>query len=667
MAIPVLTAGRGSRRDVGSTQRDPSVRRPDHERVVLGAVLLAFLVLACVFSPPSAAALSLVLWVAFVPTARRLSDRFVLSFCAASGLAAVLLVMTAFTDVELDAETSRILSGAPGAAGLGLLIVQRGWRTLLPVVDGGLLPIGVTTFLASSLTIPPLVGRTPEALLTGLFRLGWDNQSHFSIFSTVYAFGGVWEPTESTSRPAFDDYPPLAGALWTLGTNLVYTGRTLPPESLIRPYAYASALMAAVSLAVLAWLATQLGELVLRPRIGTWVTRAAPAMAGTTVGAVLCFGPVLTFFDWGFSNFLLAVALIGAVSWLAPVHFAGRPARGAVVLAAGTAAVALLWTPLILILVPTGVVLVRRLLTQGRVASTALGLVTMSAAALVVLWQSQRLAPDADEAKGLAAAVASAGGGLPLLPMSQGLAVLAAGVVVTMLGSVSRRKIGLGILVPCTGALLLVGFFLSLALRSATAPQDSYYVVKAGWAFTLLAMPILGVLINMAVVSIADKVPVNTAAGRGQVSLVIIAVCGFFLSSLTHTTGQVGFFAVPSVIPSTLSRWEVFATVDEGERIFHASDRLASDAVPILWDGGGMKENRWLASLRGQLNEPEFNLYQSMRRAPYGADTVAVLREQLRNSPDMRVSIGYGKSATRSLLAPLVTEFPGRVHLVSLL
>jgi hypothetical protein len=624
-------------------------------------------------SPAVGALASVCLAVAFVPIATTLSGRLVAVFCFFSGLIAVSVVVLALAEAPFDLRAAKVLACVPALAAAGVLVFRPDPRALLPRLDLELVPLVVTGFVGWLCTGFTLLHRPQASVMGGLSALGWDHQSHFSIFVNMYTLGGVWRPSSGIPRPSFDAYPPLGAALSSWGVWIA-DGHVVPTDMLVSRYAQAAAVMTAISVAILAWLAAVLAASLVGPDGRFPGPRGVPALAGIAVGGYLCLGPVLSFFDYGFSNFLLACAVAAATSWLILVPLAGKPGRRSGLLAAGVATTSLLWTPLLVLLLPAGAILALRLiLTRGSRVS-ALFLVLPVSAVAVPLWQSQRIVPGKAAASGLTQTVGSVAGGLPPVPLPQAVGFMTLGLAILLLGGRESRRFWRAALAPTVGGLLLAFSFAAVSIHTSTHPQHSYYFAKASWSLYVVALPLLGGVLGLGMAALSRRVQaVDSPPARLRqalsVGLAALGAATFLWSTLgySNTAGsRTGYVAVAPAVDSVFSRWNVFRGVDAGNLVFLANRSIGPDRsrIPIIWDGGDLKQNRWLASLREQLDGRADAVYNPMPGGPYLQPAADSLRQSLIADPTLRISIAYFRPESHAMLAPLARDFASRVRLV---
>ncbi|MEL0148589.1 MAG: hypothetical protein VW937_09145, partial [Actinomycetota bacterium] len=232
------------------------------------------------------------------------------------------------------------------------------------VIDGLLLVFVVTLWL---LLVTPFIGGTNADVISGLYFAGWDNHGHYTTFANTYISESTTWPTTDGSVAWNQWYPSLHSTLWALGTFLV-SGAGLDRVGLLIPYVQWSAVTFVMSIGALAWVATDIAE--------RWVKRVvrrramwASGVAFGVFAAWVFLGSPQFLFNAGFTNFVMGVALMGTASYLAVRSPRGARTLGWFIVPLAAVATIGLWTPLVLGLVPAGVIvavaMIRQRVTQG--------------------------------------------------------------------------------------------------------------------------------------------------------------------------------------------------------------------------------------------------------------------------------------------------------------
>lgn len=641
----------------------------------LGAVVVVVLLLSVV--PWLGAIGSVALLVAVIPCGDRASTRLVATVVAACGLLALALALGQEVGTRvLTPDRVRAMVASPVVVAVIVLVVLRirGRGVPLPRLDLGLLPLLVLPVFGWWATGRTAVGTDLGQEIGGLMLMGWDHQSHFSVFSFLYEQGGVYRSGPDESASMFLGYPPLAGAIGVLLTLLVGADG-LDPTQQLPYYVQTAGVMFGLSAALLGFVGAGAGRRVVNDASAGQRAGAIAAIAGTVAGGYVVFGPSFAFFDYGFTNFLFGVALATATSWLAVVELEDRVGIAAALTIAGTAALGLLWTPLVLLLVPTGVVLLVRLLRRRLWPALVSTVVLAGVGMLVAAWQVFRIAPSGGEAVSLAQTLAGIGGGQPAAPLPH-LAALSL-VAFTALFLVGRRGTGWwALLLPVLAAAVLTLGFTWNTMRLGLRAADSYYVAKALWAVYFALIPVVGAGMGMLLAALSGA-PTGSSDGRSgravrqqRIRLVVVgvaaaAVVWFSAPTPNAPNGSIDYYALPVGGQAMKDRWSAFRNVPQGDVVARAED--VTDNRPrrlaIAWDSGDLLTNRWLASLRGDLDGQANAVYTALAGAPYVEPARDALRASLVADPSLEVVIAVSTPESRKLLRSLVREFPDRVAL----
>jgi hypothetical protein len=108
--------------------------------------------------------------------------------------------------------------------------------------------------------------------------------------------------------------------------------------------------------------------------------------------------------------------------------------------------------------------------------------------------------------------------------------------------------------------------------------------------------------------------------------------------------------------------------VQEGQVVFWAAGAVTAGRedrtiMPVLWDGGDLKNNRWLRSFFGAESLEEDALLSRMP-SPYGQfrdESAVQLGEWLRTNPTRVVEVLVIQQESKDVLLTVADQFPGRV------
>lgn len=658
-------------------RRDARSGRPAGRRRVLltciGSCLwLAAVLLVLAIEPWLGALAATAAFVVFVPLgSRTASTRLVVAVVLGCGLLSVALALGEEIGYRvLTTDGLAIAFGVVAAVAAGAVVMPavRGRRPATAHLDLGLVApclVLAAGWLATGL---PAVGVDLGDRVGGLMALGWDHQSHFSIFGYLYEQGGVWRSGDPESASMFIGYPPLAGAL-EVGWTLLVAPDGMGPVRAHPYYVQASALLFGLGAALVAWTAGSVARSI--TVMGSHRDRAGSValVSGLVVGGYIMMGPASSLFDHGFVNFFFAVGLGAAASWASLAKLRGHLVPATVAISAA-AALAQLWTPLVVLMVPAGLVVVVRQVRGHAWSSLGATVVLSVVAGWSAVWQVLRIVPTGAEATSIAATLAGIGGGHPAVPIPH-LAVL---VLVGLLGMIlTRPSLGTpwmsALVAPLAGA-VAVGVFIVNTARADIPVAQSYYVAKAWWIVYVALLPVAGAAVAAtALVLLGRTEPsLERLGGRARVATagMLAAVLAWSSTPTPNApNGLLDYYSLPVGGQAAIDRWHIFREVPQGDVVERAQEvsRRWPDRLAIAWDSGDLLTNRWLASLRGDLDGQANNVYTALAGAPYGEPARDALSGALAADPDLTVVVVWSTPETRALIRPLRRQFPHRVAL----
>lgn len=649
---------------------------PSVVAVVVGLPVVGALL---VVVPYVGALLAVASFVALVPLGSRLaSTRLVVGGALGCGILALVLALgdqLAFRVLTPDRVRVAFLVPALVAAGVVLVCAAR--RRPLPVAvpDLGLATIAVVVVAGWAVTGSTALGVDVGHGIGGLMSRGWDHQSHFSIYSSLYEQGGVWRPGDPDDASRFWDYPPLAGALCVVVAILVSPGDTTPVAQ-FPLYIQSTALLFAVGAALLAWTAGSVARRMAASSLRARGSDVVGLAAGVVTGGYVLLGQASALFDFGFVNFFFGVALATTTTWVV-VAVAPRWSTGAVAVPAALAvatatALAQLWTPLVVLAVPAGLLVAVRLVRAR--AWFLLGLTVVAAAigAWTALWQTTRLAATGADATSLASTLAAVGGGQPPVPTSHLVALATIGLAGPLVLGARWRTAFWGLLVAPAAGLAIVLAFAVNTMRLDFPLADSYYVAKCVWIVYLTLIPVIG----PAVASAAVRLQRVLAARKddrwrhARVAGAAVVAASLVWASAPTSLGvgaSIDYYSEPLGAQAVSDRHDAFRDITQGLVVVGAIDatRRWPNRLAIAWDSGDLLTNRWLASLRGDLNTTADEVYTAMSDAPYGESARDALQAALAAHPELKLAIVVVTPESQELLKPLKRAFPDRVVVVA--
>ncbi|HCV33532.1 MAG TPA: hypothetical protein DGF10_02600 [Acidimicrobiaceae bacterium] len=502
------------------------------------------------------------------------------------------------------------------------------------VVDGLLLILVVTLWL---LLVTPFIVGTNADVISGLYFAGWDNHGHYTTFANTYMSESTTWPTTDGSVAWNQWYPSLHSTLWALGTFLV-SGAGLGRVGLLIPYVQWSAATFVMSIGALAWVATDIAE--------RWVKRVARRRAmwasGVAFGvfaAWVFLGSPQFLFNAGFTNFVMGAALMGTASYLAVRSPRGARTLGWFIVPLAAVATIGLWTPLVVGLVPAGVIVAVAMIRHR----VTVGVIWLVATVGIVLFVSARQLGD----------VLSAGGQEDAAEFARNIGEVAVGmapfnVTAAIVAPITAVAIAVLVHVPWTTRWGLAGpsvatatvalVFVPGAVAAGVWWLDSYYVQKALNAALLVTAPIIaaavGVGLILALRWMSSRQAVAVTLVVGLVGLSTLGLAGTRQEEPLRGLPQFpGFEAIGQRYEGRQAQWLgelIVAGVDATEGL--------PEFAPVLWEGPGTLSNLWTGSIHGTLSRTQQVFYLSLPQPPEGEDAAAWAKEALSAFPRLRIA-----------------------------
>jgi hypothetical protein len=597
---------------------------------------LAVIASAMLWVAPVAGAVLFAVAIATVPPwGRTLAERAIVSTIVVVGATAVLFPRAGSTPVN-DISV-RVFLTIVMVVLVALNFLPTARRVPFPrprVIDGLLLVFVVTLWL---LLVTPFIGGTNADVISGLYFGGWDNHGHYTTFANTYMSESTTWPTTDGSVAWNQWYPSLHSTLWALGTFLV-SGAGLDRVGLLIPYVQWSAVTFVMSIGALAWVATDIAE--------RWVKRVARRRAmwasGVAFGvfaAWVFLGSPQFLFNAGFTNFVMGVALMGTASYLAVRSPRGARTRGWFIVPLAAVATIGLWTPLVLGLVPAGVIVAVAMIRHR----VTLGVIWLVATVGIVLFVSIRQLGD----------VLSAGGQEDAAEFARNIGEVAVGmapfnVTAAIVAPIAAVAIAVLVRVPWTTRWGLAGpsvatatvalVFVPGAVAAGVWWLDSYYVQKALNAALLVTAPIIaaavGVGLTLALRWMSSRQAVAVTLVVGLVGVSTLGLAGTRQEEPLRGLPQFpGFEAIGQRYEGRQAQWLgelIVAGVEATEGL--------PEFAPVLWEGPGTLSNLWTGSIHGTLSSTQQVFYLSLPQPPEGEDAAAWAKEALSAFPRLRIA-----------------------------
>lgn len=645
------------------------------QMIVLGALVVVAVALLWLLPLPGLVACTALLAVV-PPWGRSYAERGVISVIVLLGTIAILVPRA--SDVPLTSLTAHLGLTGFVLATLALRAVPR-LRSPLPRVTTSDVLVLLVFLVIVGWIWSAYLGHTQEEVLTGLFHSGWDNQGHFVPFANTVEVGATAWPTADGSVAWNQWYPSLHSTVWSLGQLATQTAGAVSRPDLLMPFLQWTSVSFAAGIAALAWVAGDLaarGLGVVQPWARRWRS-VAGALAVVAVGAFGALGSPAWLFNFGFSNFVMAVAVMVSVSYLATRSWRSATSIGWFVVPLGALVINGLWTPLVLGLVPAGAVVV---VAMWRLRRWLAPVWLVTAGGLVigtVVIQSRAISAVAPGSSGSFLEDLGAVG-VGMAPFNIGVACVAP--VVAVLVAVALWRGGRGPLaIAIAGPSVLMLPFLGVAMwASSTAGVDwlnSYYVLKTLDALLLASAPLLGAIAALLTVlavlafrgsAVARRSVVSRANGLlGAIAIGLLGLATLGYVGPTPAEFTAGFSAAPGVMAAQ-QRSKATSDGLTGEAIL-AAQRAAvpyPGLTTMLWDGAGTLPNLWLASLHGVLSTSQQSFYRNLPSFPYDDDTVEYVNFALSINRDLDLVVLWFRGVSGRQVAPLEQGNPGRVTVV---
>ena len=598
--------------------------------VILGG--LTAVAIALIFLVPVVGFIAAIVLLAIVPPwGRGRIERFVISSIVILALIAVIYPRA--SSMPIDSVTARLTLTGILLGTLALRLIPRlryvpvSAPTLVEVMLLGLF-IGTAGWILGS-----YVGRNDYEMLSGLYFSGWDNQGHFTAFANTYIEQSSFWTTVDASEAWNQWYPSLHSTVWALSERVVGSA-DLGRVGLLWPFIVWSAVTFAMCMMFLAWIA---GDLAMRLS-GKKYAKQASVLAVFAMGMFTLLGSPALFFNAGFTNFVLGVTVIATASYISARSIRSAANYGWFVIPAATVAVINLWTPMVIALIPAGVVVLVALWKL----KPALALLWMSVTAVlgVVLGyqQIQAIIRPGSTASDLSSDIGAVGTGMVPFNIALGIAAPVLAVIVILMLWKRRWPLAISIGAPAIMLAIVAIIFIPATDASNVSRVSSYYVLKSLSAAMLVFAPIaiaLAAVITMRVMREASKAK--------QLGVMAIAGCisvgAYGYLGVTPTEMSAGYTFAPG-IQAANARMAGIEDPLVGEAIIRSSiaAQTSPNFTPLLFDGSGTLVNLWMSSLTGVTSVNQRIFYEGLPPFPYDAKTLDYVEFSLRIDQTLKVN-----------------------------
>jgi hypothetical protein len=597
---------------------------------------------------------ALVLLMLVPPWGRSLTERAVVSGVVLLGAVALAFPRAGSMPVTSTSARLAVTLLLLGVLALRLVPSLREVGIPRPTVGDG---IAVVLGIASAAWLmAAYVGRSTVEIVSGLFFSGWDNQGHFTTFANTYESASTTWPTIDGTIAWNQWYPSLHTTVWSLAELATRpVAPLLDRPGLLWPFVQWSAITFALCLVALAWVAGDLAARVAGRDKEAW---ARPVAVGVFALFALLGSPALLF-NAGFTNFMMGVTVVVVTAYVSARSLRSARVLGWFLVPLGALAVIGLWTPLVLGLVPSGVVVVVALLKHRLWMGIGWLLASLAAGAVMALTQmSAILGVEPGLSTGdFTAQLGAVGTGM--VPFNLGLALLSP-VIVALLAVLLVRAghwpLAVAVAGPIIGAGLVAAYFATGADAAELGRLQSYYVLKPLDAMLLAVATIIAALVAVALARAVHGLPRMTSALGVALGVVIVLGSLGYAGALPAQLGD-GFAAAPG-IQAGADRTRGINDPLIGEAIIRGQQAAVPypDRTTLLWDGAGTLPNLWVASLHGVMSKTQQRFYRDLPPFPYDVKTPGYVDLTLNLNPQMAIAALWFRPSSGELLAAYAAE-----------
>ncbi len=582
--------------------------------------------------PPVGLVAAAVLLVILPPWGRGLTERAVISGLVLLGVVAV--VFPRAGGLPVTSVSSRALLSLLLLTILALRLVPglRDARIPRPSLSDGIaLVFGV---VSAFWLMAAYLGRSTTEIVSGLFFSGWDNHAHFTTFANTYESASTTWPTIDGSVAWNQWYPSLHSTVWSLlELGLRPVEPLLDRPGLLWPYVQWNAITFAACLVALAWVAGDLAA-----RLGGRSRESWARPLGVALVAVFgLLGSPAYLYNAGFTNFAMGVTVVVVAAYLSARSLRSARVLGWFVIPLAVISVIGLWTPLVLGLIPAGVIVAVALIRYR----WWLGVLWLLAAALaggfLALTQLSAIL-GVEPGQGGADVTSDLGAvSTGMVPFELGIALLAPVIAILLAVLIGVRRgwpLAVAVLGPTVGFGAVALYFLGAVDAAGVGRLQAYYFLKPLDAMLLAVAPLIAAAVAVAIVRVVDGLPRVSAALATALSLVIIVALFGYAGALTPRGDGL---AAAAGVQAGADRTRGIEDPLVGEAIIRAQEaaRPYPDRATLLWDGAGTLPNLWVMSLHGVLSKTEQKFYKGLPAFPYDSRALGYVDLSLQTSPEL--------------------------------
>lgn len=646
---------------------------------VIFAVVAAVAVVLLWILPPVGFVAACLLLILLPPWGRTITERALISILVVLGLVALIFPRAGATPVTVTS-AHLLITVAVVALAAARFIPRLARPIPKPTISDALL--GVMLVGTSWWLMSAYLGRNLYSIVSGLFFSGWDNQGHFTTFANTYEVGSTTWATIDGSVAWNQWYPALHTTIWSIAQLGSQTGAELLDRTgLLWPYVQWSSISFALCLVALAWVAGDLAG-----RLGTlvnarsaFVKRWASPIAVVGFATFALLGSPTGLFNSGFTNFMMGVTVVVVTAYLSARDWKSARGLGWFLIPLGALANIGLWTPLVLGLIPSGLI-VALALWRVRKWLAPLWVIATGAFVGVTAWLQTQAVIKSDPGTSAGGLLEDLGAiGVGMSPFNIG-AALAAPIVVIGLAILLLRAHRAPLALATAGPVLGFSVFAGVAMGGADAGElsrlISYYVLKTLNGMLLAVAPLVaalaatGICVLLVIVNKATQRAAKPKSARINVIIggVIALAIGLTMFGYVGTTTQKftgGFTSAPGIEAANARS----AGVDNlliGESIISAQQAAVpySDKTTMLWDGSGTLPNLWVSALHGVMSKKQNTFYANLPAFPYDEKTLSHVTLALNLDPSLNLVVLWFRGVSGVMVEELKIDQPDRVTTV---
>ena len=596
---------------------------------------------------------ALILLVLLPPWGRSLTERAVVSGVVLLGMVAIAFPRAGSMPVTTASARFAFTLILLGVLALRLVPALRDVRIPRPTVTDAM--AAVLALASAAWLMAAYVGRSTVEIVSGLFFSGWDNQGHFTTFANTYESASTTWPTIDGAIAWNQWYPSLHTTMWSLAELAVRpVAPLLDRPGLLWPFVQWSAISFALCLVALAWVASDLAARI----AGQGKAWAGPVAFGLFSLFALLGSPALLF-NAGFTNFMMGVTVVVVAAYVGARSLRSARMLGWFLVPLAALAAIGLWTPLVLGLVPSGIVVAVALLKHRLWMGIKWVLASAAVGAVMVLTQmSAILGVEPGQSTGdFTAQLGAVGTGM--VPFNLGLALMSPVIAVllaVLLVRTGRWPLAVAVAGPILGAGLVAAYFATGADAADLGRLQSYYVLKPLDAMLLSVATIIAALVAVVLVRAVHGLPKATSAIGVALGVVIVLGSLGYAGALPAQLGD-GFSAAPG-IQAGADRTRGVNDPLIGEAIIRGQQAAVPypDRTTLLWDGAGTLPNLWVASLHGVMSKTQQRFYRDLPPFPYDVKTPGYVNLTLNLNPQMSIAALWFRPSSGELLAAYAAE-----------